>query len=171
MKIGRLETFLKKHGSWLIMAFMLTAVAPLYMYKSEFNTPFKFAFTFLTIPICALSFYVYLFQMPQYRSKTSVTKGSFMTLLFAAIAVLMSGGYVLLANACGPGQSETFVRGKIVDMSITRGRHSTSHLVTIDDTNGNNIKIEVTRQEYEQLAVGQRYSQTWRVGWLGLLYQ
>jgi hypothetical protein len=70
----------------------------------------------------------------------------------------------------GPGQRESLVQGKVVDHFITRGR-STSYVVTVACDNGKRVKLEITATEYSQLEIGQKYSQYWKIGSLGLLYR
>jgi hypothetical protein len=171
MKPGRLERVLLKHGTALFMTFMLAAVVPLLAYQTEFNAPFDLAFKTLTVPIVALCFYVYRFHMPQFRAESSTLKGVMLTALFAALIVLMSGSYVLLANAWGPGQREILLEGRITELYVHRGRHTTSYLVTLVVADGSSTQVEVQEDEFARLRVGGRYSQPWTVGALGILYR
>ena len=166
-----MEQLLRKYGGYLFLAYALGSLVPLLAYDTESNAPFVWAFKYLSVVITGLCFYAFIFKMPSYQLRVGAIRGSLFTLMVSALLVLMSGGYVILANALGPSQREILIQGRISSLSVSSGRRSKSYQVSIAEANGRHITFEITRTEYDQLAIGQPYSQYWKVGSLGILYK
>ncbi|MBC3807810.1 hypothetical protein H8K52_10690 [Undibacterium seohonense] len=164
------EWFLRQQGGRLLLVNALISLIPLFIYEGELDASFILALKYLSAPIFILSVYIYLFKMPSYRSETSRIMGIFVTLAVAALLTVMSGSYLLIINAFGPSQSELAVQGNVTKKEIS-GRNSTRYKVTLTDINGRQITLDVSFKEYDQLVVGQMYSQRLKVGSLGLLYR
>lgn len=161
---------MQQWGGRLLLGYVLIGLVPMFIYETELDASFILAIKYLSAPIVILSGYIYLFKMPSYRSETSRVVGIFVTLTLAALLTLMSGSYLLIINAFGPSQSELTVQGNVTKKE-TSGRNSTRYKVTVTEMSGRQITLDISLREYDQLVMGQTYSQTWKRGSLGLLYR
>ena len=149
---------------------MAGAFSSLASYDVEANKAHVLAFFYLGIPIVGIFFYLFLFKLPTFRSRVGTVSGSIYTLGFSLILVVIGTGYVVLLNAWGRGQRGIQVHGKVVELAVSAGRHE-GYYVTVVAESGRKTELEIHRKEYVQRAEGQIYSQSWKVGALGLLYK
>ena len=165
-----LESIVTRFGEKLFLAFMLIAIIPIYIFEVAFNEPYIFAFKYLTIPIFIVVYYIFWFKMPLWRSRNSILKGVFFSFLFASLAVLMSGGYVIGFNAWAGSQESIEISGAVTNLGISKGKNSTSYVVTLNDQ-GLERKLEVNYTVYADLKIGEVYTDHWHKGSLGLIYR
>lgn len=111
-----MEYYLKKYGDWAFLVYILVGVAPTFMYDTILNESYDWAFKFLSLPIGALCFYVYLFKVPKYRRKAGKVKGFLWTSMIAAMLIFISGGYVMGLNAMVGEQQQVQLTGEIVEL-------------------------------------------------------
>jgi hypothetical protein len=167
-----IEMVLRKHGDSLFLVFVVIAFVPMYLYELEFNQPFIFAFKYLTIPVFAITFYVFWYKMPKWRREVGALKGVAMTFLVAASITLMSGAYVIGANAWVGQQKNIRISGEITKLDTVRGSRTTSYQVTVTNIeNGQVKKLDVNERVYLKLKLGDAYSEPWVVGSLDLIYR
>ena len=151
---------------------MIVGMIPVLTYETEFNTSFHLAFKYLSLPIILICLYVYFTKMPSWKRDVGKIKGLFWTLMVAASLILLSGGYVLGANALIGTQNTVEVKGEIAKLEKTiSSKGGTSYIVSIKDNSNNLTKLRVSKEDFIGLKEGQLYQDYWFIGSLGLLYK
>jgi hypothetical protein len=158
----------KLAGAMCVAIAVLGMFAPVF-YDMDAIAPMMLAAKFLGIPIAAFLLYLSLFKGPPDSAGNRIVL-CFLALLATLFLVVVSSGYIVLANAWGPWQRETLVQGRIVSLRDT-GYKVRRHEVAIVDASGRRIYLDVDWAEYHQLSVGDTYSQRWKIGTLGILYK
>lgn len=167
-----IEPFLDKHGIKLFWAVMITGVVPIFFYDTEFNEPYYVAFKYASLPVLASSYFIALNFMPDWKKKSSVEIKIFIPFLSAAFIILFMGGPLMAINALIGAQEEVMIGGKIIDISISKGRSLVTYKAKVMDAHTNKIrKLEITIDEYKSYTVGDTYQQTWLKGSLGFIYR
>ena len=168
-----IEKFLRKYGDGLFLGFMILGAVPLFLYEIEFNVPFYFAFKYLTVPIAALCFSVAYFMLPAWKEKQGKAKSFFITVLAAALFVLMSGGYVIGINAILGSQTAVTISGIVTELHTHTGSRSrTTYSAAVKrHGSGEPVTLGISEKEYRTLEIGSEYAQQWMKGSLGFLYR
>jgi hypothetical protein len=168
-----MEAFLTKYGSWFFITFMVLGVIPILRYDTILNEPFIFAFDYLTIPVLLIAYFLYFTKFPKYRKLAGDFKGCLWVFMLCCLFILMSQGYVMYVNATFGTQLNTKLEGEIVELDIyssTKG--GTSYYVYIDNpVRGEILQLDVSKRHFNKLKEGQQYSETWKIGSLGILYR
>lgn len=151
---------------------MITGVVPIFFYDTEFNEPYYVAFKYVSLPVLASSYFIALSFMPDWKKKSGVEIRILIPFLPAAFVILFLGGQLMAINALIGAQEEVMIGGKIVDMSINRGRSLVTYKVKVMDAHTTRIrKLEISIDEYKSYKVGDTYQQTWLKGSLGFIYR
>jgi len=168
-----MEQFLKKYGSNIFFGYIIIGIIPIFVFVTEFNTPFYYSFKYLSLPILTLTFYVYLMKMPTYRRANGDVKGILLTMLYTVMFILFCSGYIIGFNAIFGKQTDYKIEGTIVSLSsISGGKGGAKYHVSIKNSMSDNvIKLDVSKHEYDKLNIGQVYSAYWKVGSLGIIYK
>lgn len=166
------EPFLDKHGIKLFWAVMITGVIPIFFYDTEFNEPYYVAFQYASLPVLAISYFIGFYFMPGWKSRSGTGIKILVPFLSAAFVILFMGGHLMAINALIGNQKEVMIGGKIVDMSISRGRSLVTYKAKVKVNNTDKIKkLEITGNEYKSYKVGDTYQKTWLRGSLGFIYR
>lgn len=164
------EKIVIKQGDNIFLAYMLLALAPIFMFQIEFNKPFLLGFKYLSLPTAIIVFSVYWFAIPNWKRENSLFKGLLMSTITTLLVVLMSGAYLIGINAWIGPQEPYEISGNITHLEVSKGTKSTSYHVTIDN-DGVSKKLDVSFDLYSSLKVGEYYKDIWQKGSLGLIYK
>ncbi|WP_289031210.1 hypothetical protein [uncultured Paraglaciecola sp.] len=168
-----MEYYLKKYGDWAFLVYILVGVAPTFMYDTILNESYVWAFKYLSFPIGALCFYVYLCKVPEYLRKAGRVKGFLWASIITTMLILISGGYVMGLNAMVGEQQQVQLIGEIVELDTYEStKNGMSYYVYIQTTHANEpTKLDVSRKHFESLKVGDCFSEPWSKGSFGLMYK
>lgn len=84
---------------------------------------------------------------------------------------VIGGGYIYLTNSIGIHE-QTLVSGPIILKEQNKGRRKPSFFITFKDSASDQLlEIELTSYLYNQLKIGDVYTETMYIGSLGLLYR
>ena len=162
-----MEKFIDKYGEKLFWALMLTGIAPLFFYDTEFNVPYILAFKYASIPVLIISYVISIHYMPNWSLKTGPVMKLIMPLLVSGLVVLFMGGHVIAVNALVGTQYERHITGEIIDMNTSGGR-TTTHTATVVDINTQEQKtLEISTREFKTYRIGDTYQKLWYEGSLG----
>jgi len=152
-------------------AFVAACVGALYFlvkYESEFNAPFIWTFKHLTLPIGLVMLAVAKFFHHSCRELCGKTGCIWRAIILTPILTLLCGPYVSAVNATFPPQREELIEGIVFDKYRSR---LTSTIVIQLDGNQELVRFIVTGDGYKKLNEGDRFTQTYSVGCLGMRYR
>jgi|GEM_PF-1500833 len=161
----------KRLGGMLTAAVLLLSGLPLYQYHVDTNAAYSLVFRYLAAPIGIGVLLLCARYLPGWRDPVKRVGSLLITLLLAAMAILVSGGYVTGFNAWVGKQETLELSGVITDLQVSHSRVSTAYHVTFEDAKTEEVRrLGIGEEAYRRLAVGDVYSQRWNRGSLGLLY-
>jgi hypothetical protein len=165
-----MEKYIVKYADKLFWALIISGIAPVFFYRTEFNVPYVLAFKYAAIPVLIISYTLAFFYMPKWKQTTGPIMRQIMPLLVSGLVVLFMGGHLMAINALIGPQHERTIVGEIVDMNTSGGR-STTYTATVIDSNTLQTKeLELTTREFKTYRIGDIYERKWHEGSLGFLY-
>ncbi|MBN2755384.1 MAG: hypothetical protein JXR81_11070 [Candidatus Goldbacteria bacterium] len=120
---------------FIFFTIIALSVFGMFLFVTEYNVPFYFAFKHLSIPICVIYFYFIIFQKKVRNFINAALKTNdirlivFSHIAIPAILILMSGGIVILINGTIGQRQEVRIEGplavdddkvKISDINLKR---------------------------------------------------
>ena len=166
-----LEKIIIKYGESIFLVLIFIALVPLLKIRTEFNVPYYFAFKNLGTPIVATVFIGFFFFIPEWRRENSFFKGFLMATAIAAVTVLLSGAYVIGYNAWVGEQKPLKITGIVKKLYISGGKRDAYMGIIEESITKEEIKIELNYPQYHELKVGQKFSDDWMVGSLGMKFK
>ena len=128
----------------------------------------KLAFYTLAIPSLLILLMVYFQRFKTFKLNIKYLSISFSLLFYSSV---IGGGYIHLTNSIGIHR-KTLVSGPVILKEQNKGRYKPSFFITFKDIASNQLlEIELTSYLYNQLEVGDVYTETMYMGSLGLLYR
>ena len=158
-----------KYSDPIFVSFAVVSIIPVFVYHSEFNAPYVWAFRNLTIPIFVFCFSVGLIWKKDFLKGSKAPCRYWLSLfLLPPILVLLSGSIVLGLNANLPGQEIRTIEGIVTKHEITGGRYKSN---TIEITNDEEkIRISVSMKDFLKVKLGDRVKKEVRYGPFGFAY-
>jgi hypothetical protein len=128
----------------------------------------KLAFYVLSIPSLLILIAIYFLRFKTQKLSYIHYSISLLLLFYTSI---VGGGFIYLFNSIGVHQS-IVVSGPVILKEQNEGKWKPSFYITFENNTLNEIvEIELTSYVYNQLEVGDIYTETMYVGSLGLLYR
>ncbi len=153
---------------------VLLSVAGILCAETPFNAPYKWAFKWLTLPIClTIVLFVYYEIEFIYRRVKGMIRVYFYTLVMMPVAVLLSGGLVNLVNACAPNPQRVIMEGPIIRKFETRnkGGGRSFHLEIMDTNSGKEMGFTIPIEEHTRLSIQDIYRREMKMGLLGIPFE
>jgi hypothetical protein len=98
-------------------------------------------------------------------------------LILGSIAVcflfcLISYNIMFLFNTFKFANNEAYITGVVSDLSvIKKSKTRPRYIVSLTDTSlHRSLRLEISEQEFQSLALGKAYSRKWHIGLFGILY-
>ena len=164
-----MEKFLAKQGENLFWVLMVSGVAPVFFYNTEFNAPHIFAFKYFLLPITVLCYWITFKYMNNWRRKVHKSAPYFMPFVWSLMITLFSGGYVTLINAHVGSQKQVEVEGEILKKGVA-GSKSKEYYLEVQSDKGVK-KVTVPLSHFNSYEEGGSYKDIWYQGSLGILYK
>lgn len=137
--------------------------------RTEFNAPYPIAFQYLGPPIVVLCLFIGVRYKSEFIARARTKASYWLVLIFLPpLAVLMSGGLVIAANAWLPPQRTIVVEGVVQNKWVAGARYK-SLVVDLATATGPR-RLEVSRAEYDGVTVGKPFRADRRIGPLGFAY-
>jgi hypothetical protein len=175
-----MEDFLKKYSILIVIVCCVGSLIPRFLFSIESNIHLVFTFTYLSLPITLICFYLYFYKLPTFRKKMGKLKGIISIIFISFILSLMSANYIYLVNAYIGNQKEFLIEGEVVKLdsgTLRLGAFSallyfSKYHVYVKDLKSNKVrKLEVSKEHFMSLNKNQLYSETWKKGSLDLVYK
>ncbi len=155
----------------MLILYMVIGAAFIVMYDCAFNSEFIFAFKKLSIPIFIISQALFYIDYYQSKQKYPTIKYIAISLAFYLVVLLCSGGYVAGYNAMVGKQQHLDVSGVIKNKFTTSGKYESYYIETFANELNTNIELSVTKNEFDNLMVGDEYRTSLTKGSLGIYYK
>lgn len=152
----------------VVLFLILTLIGLLFGVQQGVNYGhIKLAFFAISIPI-ALTLTAYFLRFGS--NKPTLYKYA-VSILFVFYTSVVGGGYLYLINAIGTHHPKT-VSGLVMSKEQFKGKYKPSFYITFEDSESNVImEIELSSYKYNDLKVGDTYTEIMYIGSLGLLYR
>jgi len=161
-------------GTPLFLVVMVTHVCGLVWFDMPTNSPFIWAWHWLTIPILAGVWSYALTQRDYFRRIRRVSRFRFWfaTAASGPLLLLFSGGIVAILNCAYANGTPVSISGTIRELNMGRGRYGDFHIATIAERRtSSEVKLDISASEFAHLSVGQNYQRDMLLGRLGIPYR
>jgi len=163
---------LTHYGGALYLLWMLLGIASLFLFWTPLDAGFDEAMRWLWLPwaIIVAGFMARYWQW-LLGSGRPRWKGPVLAIGTCGVLILMSGPYVLLANAVGAKGWATY-RGAAIHKFVSGTRGGGSPVVVFRDSAGRgDISVRASRASYETLRMGEPVECRFRTGSLGIPFR
>ncbi len=163
-----MDSFLRRFGGILFIAYGVVGVFFLVRIPSTFNGGFDFAVRHLWLPIAVvvLSYTAWRGE----RLEPSAWKRWTMAVVLCPLLLLFSWPYVLAANTLGGPHPDMTYRGVVTSKFISGARSRACVVEIQDGTTRERVQFVVSPSLYHSLDVGAEYGQTMKRGLFGIPY-
>ena len=168
--MSEMERYIFKYGDKLFWALVVSGIAPVFFYRTEFNAPHILAFKYTTIPVLMVIHACVLLHA-EMEANNRPHNELVMPPLISGLVVLFMGGHLTAINALIGAQYERTIVGEIIDMNTSGGRSTTYTATVINSNTLETKKLELTTREFKTYRIGDIYEKKWYEGSLGFLYQ
>jgi hypothetical protein len=162
--------FIVRHGGVFFISYLILGVILLILVHGPFNEGFLVSMKWLWAPILILCVAFTKFYFENIRNSTYMSKLKIWTTMLTVYAsiLFMSWPYVLLLNAVSTDRKTLDLGGVIIEKFVT-GSKTNSYVVNTRNVHTNEEKkLQVTKEKYEHLQVGDVQKQCFFIGGLGL---
>ena len=161
-------------GTPLFFVFMFASFAGMFWFNMPTNSPFYWAFSWLSVPIIGGVLLYAVIQRDYFQRLRRVSDFRFWFSAFAIgpVLLLFSAGYVVPLNCAFVDGPPFVVDGTIRSLHEGRGRFGRFYSVTVADVRtSTDIQLDVADSEYSKLAVGQSYRREMTLGRLNIPFR
>lgn len=131
-------------------------------------------YSHIVLAVYYISSPLFIGLLTYYLIRSKTFKPRLMHLGILALSMCYSsvigGGYIYLVNSIGL-HKPVEVSGRITSKNQYDYRKPTFYITFLNGSSGEPLEIEITSDTYNQLAVGDIYTETMYLGSLGLLYR
>ncbi|HVV71121.1 MAG TPA: hypothetical protein VHI52_06435 [Verrucomicrobiae bacterium] len=154
------------------LGFLVLSLTGTMLIDVELEGLYHFIFTYLTVPVLALTYGIAWLGMRAWLKSASRMKACFAPGLVALTILLTCSGVVNYANALLARGASVCFSGPITRLRHSSGRSSRGYYLTLRDTaTGQARKFRITRPEYLKLRLGDTYSHIMKQGGLGYAFR
>lgn len=154
----------RKIEIWLLVSYTLILFSFMLKTMEDFRVIISFIIIYLLLPISI----IYIFISKYFLfNREFIVELPFIYLLFIAF---IGAGYVASLNGIISSQEIIYYKGVVKDKCIYGGK-TKNHVVNLKLKNNEEKKFYISKEEYNNVVIGQSYQVSLKKGGLGIIYE